>query len=230
MIDQNWLELTDYLYNKKVKATFSYKNIHSKPFQNVEEFSQMCGFDSDLLAIPNQTHSTNVKKISNKGYFANTDGLFTSNQSIICTIQVADCLPVFFSHNFRFFCGLVHIGWRGLVNGILSESVELIIYNGFSNEDFQVMIGPSIQSCCFEVSSDLVNSFDANFVKKKFNGKYSVDLQGILKDRLKFYGFLNQNINVIEECTFCDNDKYFSYRREGNQAGRMYGLIGKKCN
>ena len=103
MIDQNWLELTDYLYNKKVKATFSYKNIHSKPFQNVEEFSQMCGFDSDLLAIPNQTHSTNVKKISNKGYFANTDGLFTSNQSIICTIQVADCLPVSFHIILGFF-------------------------------------------------------------------------------------------------------------------------------
>ena len=135
----------------------------------------------------------------------------------------------FFSHNFRFFCGLLHIGWRGLVNGILSESVELIIYNGFSNEDFQVMIGPSIQSCCFEVSSDLVNSFDKIFVKKKFNGKITLLIfKDIKKDRLKFYGFLNQNINVIEECTFCDNDKYFSYRREGNQAERMYGLDWKK--
>ena len=228
MIDQNWLELTDFFYNKRIKAFFSYRHLYFNGFNDLLKFSNMCGFDPKSLAIPNQTHSINIKKISKKGYISNTDGLFTSNPLITCSIQVADCLPIFFSHNNSLFYGLVHIGWRGLVNGILSRAVKLINNNSIDTKDIQVIIGPSIQSCCFEVSEDLVNSFNRDFTNKKISGKYSVDLQGILNQRLKFHGFLSRNINIIKDCTFCEKSKYFSFRREGSQAGRMFGLIGTK--
>jgi len=228
MIDQGCLELTDFFFNKRIKAFFSYRNFYFEDSNDVLKFSNICGFDPKSLAIPNQIHSINVKQISKTGYISNTDGLFTSNQSITCSIQVADCLPVFFSHNTSLFYGLVHIGWRGLVNGILSQSVKLLNNNSLDIENIQVIVGPSIQSCCYEVSENLVNSFNRDFTNKKSNGKYSVDLQGILKKRLKFHGFLNKNINVLKDCTFCENSKYFSFRREGSQAGRMFGLIGTK--
>jgi copper oxidase (laccase) domain-containing protein len=30
---------------------------------------------------------------------------------------------------------------------------------------------------------------------------------------------------VIEACTFCDPERFWSYRREGEQAGRMISFI-----
>ena len=86
--------------------------------------------------------------------------------------------------------GLVHAGWRGLVNGIFSESGIVLKYNDHVLTDFEIVIGPSIQNCCFEVSDDVVNQFDPSFVKEKKNGKYRVDLQGHALDQLGRSGFI----------------------------------------
>jgi len=37
---------------------------------------------------------------------------------------------------------------------------------------------------------------------------------------------LAKNILSSEECTKCNPDKYFSYRRSGEKAGRMISVIG----
>ena len=36
------------------------------------------------------------------------------------------------------------------------------------------------------------------------------------------------HIKVSKDCTFCQFEKYFSFRREGDKSGRMFGLIGVK--
>ncbi len=39
-------------------------------------------------------------------------------------------------------------------------------------------------------------------------------------------GFQEKKITVLPDCTFCDDEKYHSYRRNGKKAGRMIGLLG----
>jgi copper oxidase (laccase) domain-containing protein len=37
-----------------------------------------------------------------------------------------------------------------------------------------------------------------------------------------------KNIWTAGECTFCNPDRYFSFRREKEQAGRMTSFIGSR--
>ena len=220
----NWLDFKDKIINKQVKAVFSYRDLN---ILDVNEFVSRAKFKIKSVAAPYQTHSVNVKKVSREGNFGNVDGLFTSNSSIVCSIKVADCMPVFFIHKTKFFYGIVHVGWRGLVGGILKNSIILMKVNKINLEDVQVFVGPSIHKCCFEVGQDIVGLFNKNFIKNRKNGKYSVDLHGSLKFELESYGMNSNQIDISSECTFCNVNKYFSYRRDGAKTGRMYGLIGK---
>ena len=60
------------------------------------------------------------------------------------------------------------------------------------------------------------------------NSKYFVNLQGIAKNKLENEVIVKKHIKVSEDCTFCQYERYFSFRREGDKSGRMFGLIGTK--
>ena len=73
------------------------------------------------VAYPIQTHSNNVVDISSGGEYPDADGLITCNQSVFLSIQVADCVPIFI-YDFKTGCkGLVHSGWKGTANKIISD-------------------------------------------------------------------------------------------------------------
>ena len=52
-----------------------------------------------------------------------------------------------------------------------------------------------------------------------------IDLQDIAFQELKDNGFNKNKIRISNDCSYCQKDKYFSYRRNGKNAGRMNGLI-----
>ena len=224
----NWLELSQFFSNKKIRASFSMKRSINSEIFNVLDFAKLSGFKHDLIAIPNQTHSINVKNTTIGGEILNTDGVFSSNHMIVCSIKVADCLPIFFAHKTELFFGIVHSGWRGLVNGIISESIKLIKSSKIALNEIDVFIGPSIQACCFEVGGDIIDRFNPKFIKQNMNSKYFVNLQGIAKNKLEIEGILKKHIKVSEDCTYCQFERYFSFRREGDKSARMFGLIGVK--
>ena len=224
----NWLELSQYFSNEKIRACFSMKQSTDSGVYKVLDFAKLSGFKSDMIAIPNQTHSINVKNTTIGGEIINADGVFSSNPMIVCSIIVADCLPIFFAHKTELFFGIIHAGWRGLINGIISESIKLIKNEKIALENIEVFIGPSIQACCFEVSHDIIDRFDLKFTKQNINSKYLVNLQGIAKKKIEHEGILKKYIKVSEDCTFCQFERYFSFRREGDKSGRMFGLIGVK--
>ena len=222
----NWLELSQYFSNKRIRASFSIKQSINNEMSNALYFAKICGFSHKLIVTPNQTHSNNVKKITLDEKILNADGVFTSDPMMVCSIKVADCLPIFFAHRTDLFFGIVHAGWRGLVNGIISESIKLIKSENIFIKDIDVFIGPSIQACCFEVGNDIIDRFNPKFIKQNMDSKYLVNLQGIAKNKLEYEGILKKHIKISEDCTFCQFERYFSFRREGEKSGRMFGLIG----
>jgi len=224
----NWLELSQFFSNEKIRASFSMKQSINSEIFKVLDFAKLSGFKHDLIAIPNQTHSINVKNTTIGGEILNTDGVFSSNHMIVCSIKVADCLPIFFAHKTELFFGIVHSGWRGLVNGIISESIKLIKSSKIALNEIDVFIGPSIQACCFEVGGDIIDRFNTKFIKQNMNSRYFVNLQGIAKNKLEGEGIPKKHIRVSEDCTYCQFERYFSFRREGDKSGRMFGLIGVK--
>ena len=230
MNSSQWVDLSNHFSNQNIKAIFSFKSFSTEGDLGRKSLAIASGFNPNSLIIPKQTHSTNIKFISGSGTVLDTDGIFSTNPEMVCSIQVADCMPVYFSHKSESIFGLVHVGWRGLVNGILAQSAKRIKEKDFSLLDYDILIGPSIQKCCFEVSDDVVDQFESGFVEEKEAGKYQIDLQKMVIFELTKLGFMKQNILSLNECTYCNSEKYHSYRRNGKKAGRMIGLLGYNLN
>jgi len=93
---------------------------------------------------------------------------------------------------------------------------------GCKTKNIKVALGPCIQKCCYEVSNDLKTYFNREIESR--DGKYYLDLALANKNQLLSAGVKEVNIYDSEICTFCNNS-YFSYRREGDAAGRMLSLL-----
>ena len=191
------------------------------------DVAKSLGYNRGTLAIPKQTHSTNVLWINSSGEFENCDGLITDNPNIVLSLQTADCIPIFLYDSVTGLRGLVHAGWRGVVGGIASNAIELMLkYHSVVN-DIQVLLGPSICKDCFEVGVEVADQFDGNFVTTGKNEKYFANLHDQVKSQLLKYKIDKKNIHKSTTCTF-ENKDYCSYRRDGENAGRMYSFLGVK--
>ena len=222
-----FLQIKPQFSNNNIRAFFSLRSFSANGEAGRSEFANIVGFKSQNLITPIQTHSTNVNFLFTADLVQSCDGVFTNKKELICSIQVADCMPIYFAHLSENVFGLVHAGWRGLVDGILEESAALLLKNGYKLSDFEIVIGPSIQKCCFEVQDDIIKKFKSEFViRTNQDGVYKVDLQKYAFSNMADMGFEESNIELSNDCTFCLQEKYHSFRRDGKVSGRMIGLIG----
>ncbi|RLA64101.1 MAG: polyphenol oxidoreductase [Epsilonproteobacteria bacterium] len=145
----------------------------------------------------NQVHGTNIVSSGD----VQADGLISSSKDNLAIIT-ADCMPILLigAQGDAF----IHAGWRGLQSGILKKDILKSI--GVN----KAFIGPHINNCCFEVTSEFLNYFPRSYFKEK-NGKYYFSLKDVAMLHLKNY-FGNIEISYAKECTHCDL-KFHSYRR-----------------
>lgn len=163
------------------------------------------------------------------------DGIITLNKSLIPTVTVADCLPVYFYDPLSQAFGIVHSGWKG--TGIICDAIKLACQKYAARvQDFSVVIGPHIHDCCYIVNQERADFFASNFgtecikeveegVQVDWNnggGKiYRLSLgQANLTALLKL-GVKKENIYISPDCTSCSKDAFYgSNRRETRLAGR----------
>ena len=199
----------------------------NKKCQNHQMISESRGFPSEMLAIPEQIHSTNITYIDTPGDYINTDGLITDNPEIILILKVADCVPVYLYEPRSQLIGLVHSGWRGTTGGIVPNAIQLIQEMGADKKEVNVFLGPAIGFCCYEVDGDLADNFIKNAKKKLKNGKWKVGLRENICLQLAEMGIPSAKIIVSDICTY-ESPNCHSYRRDGEESGRMFAFMGFK--
>ena len=186
----------------------------------------MVNLDPTKLVTINQIHSSKILIAGSPGFYDPADGIINKGGNLVCSIKVADCLPIFFVNELSKTIGIVHAGWRGISSGIIDKFVKSIEICNENVSEFYVLIGPSIQPCCFEIMDDVLDSFDSKFYTSIKKNKYKVDLQAWTVDQLIKFGFSEEKIKNINKCTFCLDNLYHSYRRDGLKSGRMYAVAG----
>ena len=189
-------------------------------------FCNTVGLDSAKLITINQVHSRNVIAPKNPGNYDSCDGIINFGGNLVCSIKVADCLPIFFVNNISKTIGVVHAGWRGLSSGIIKEYINKIKSNDENVTDNYVFIGPSIQECCFKIQSDVLRKFDPTFVSRFDEVHFKVNLQNWAMSQLLKLKINKDNVFISNKCTYCFEEKYDSFRREGSKSGRMYAILG----
>lgn len=160
---------------------------------------------------PLQTHSANVKIVS-EGIFnyPDTDGLILTNNSCGIYLNFADCTPLIFYDKKQNVGAVAHAGWRGTAKKIAVATAQMLINDfGSKPKDICVLIGPAICSECYEVGIEVYKNFYKIDARKE---RYYIDLKEINRKQLANLGI--EKIDVCPYCTCCDNEYFFSYRKE----------------
>ncbi len=186
----------------------------------IKYFSNI-GIDVKEIVSAKAIHSNQVSLVTsnNKGKTVReSDGLITDVKKICLAMTVSDCLPVFIYDEKKEVVGIAHAGWKSVVKNIVSEVVKKFKekYNSDLKE-LKVFVGPHIKKCHFEIKEDTLERFSnyPDFVNVN-EGKYFVNLSGIVKKQFISCGLKNDNIKISPECTYC-NEKYFSFRRDNSE-------------
>ncbi|MBT4482041.1 MAG: peptidoglycan editing factor PgeF [Candidatus Latescibacteria bacterium] len=188
----------------------------------------LLGVDAAKAAVMEQVHGDRVSIVDSGGISLETDGIITSESEVFLTVKVADCIPLLLFDPVRKVIGAVHCGWRPLVYGIAEKAVDVMtVCSGTDPGNVVAAAGPSAGPCCYDVGSDVAGRLAHDSIIYR-NGRIYADLRTELLNRLLNSGLKPANIEIIPECTVCNESLYFSHRRDGAQSGRMMGYIMMK--
>ena len=175
------------------------------------------------------------------------DGAWTLDAGLVCTVMVADCLPVLLCSTDGTWVAAAHAGWRGLAGeggaGIL-ESIFRSFSPGASVEqalaapELIAWLGPCIGPQAFEVGAEVCTAFLQALVDPLQiaavldcfvpvgQGKFLADLPGLARLRLAALGVTRVfgNDGRPPWCTVGNPSRFFSHRRD-RVSGRLAACI-----
>ena len=192
-----------------------------------KELAKKYKFNDSNLQFMEQIHSNIVKEVIPDTNVQTCDALITNQVNTPLMVMVADCIPILFYDHTKKAIGVAHAGRAGTFENISANTIYKMIetYN-CDPQDIEVVMGPSIEKCCYEVSQELATQ-TATLFGEEYVYERNIDLQGINKKQLLEVGIKANNITVEQICTKCSNEPYFSYRKDRN-CGRFAGVIMMK--
>lgn len=198
------------------------KDEPAKVYENRKRAAEALGFSyNNFLMLSGLAHDNNVAVVdkSNLGdEIVDCDAIVTSDRDILIGLSIADCLPIVLYSDKA--VGVVHGGWRGLVAGVIEETVGVFISDFEVNaNEIVAVVGPGISQESYEFGEEAEKIFDAQYLKRM--GKDNllhVDIKSMARDKLRELGI--QEIDEIDVDTFKD-ERFFSARRDGFYTGRF---------
>ncbi len=182
----------------------------------------------DLPSEPHwlqQVHGTAVAYADNVHELVEADAAIATKPNAVCAVMTADCLPVLFCAQDGSVVGAAHAGWRGLLAGVLEETVAAMAH---PSAEIMAWLGPAIGPQAFEVGGEVRAAFVADMpaAASAFRGagsnKWLADIYALARLRLRQMGVTQ--IYGGNFCTYSDAERFYSYRRDG-VTGRMASLI-----
>ena len=163
-----------------------------------------------------QQHGNTVLGLDHRCETRVADGSFTNRDRTVCAVLSADRAGTFVA--------LLHVGWRGLVVGVLEAGIAAV---SSSAQEMVCWVGPAISQKFFEVGDDVRcqlienNPADESHIAPS-GERYFADLPGLILARLRRIGVAY--VGASTECTYAKADRWVCYRRQG-VCGRMASLI-----
>jgi YfiH family protein len=175
------------------------------------------------VATLHQIHSDIVVYADSDGCLGEGDALLSDKPGLLVGVKTADCLPILLADDRHRAVAAVHAGWRGTVAGVsLSTFKAMADRWGTRPQDLHAAIGPGIGRCCFEVGPEVAVQFG------KPGQRTQIDLAETNRRQLVEAGLSPERIYLADLCTFCHPDKFHSFRRDRERAGRLMSFIGVK--
>ena len=155
--------------------------------QNRQRINEMLQLPAEPVWLE-QIHSNRLIKAEKGAPLQQADASYTRESGVVCTVLTADCLPLLVCDDDGSQVAAIHAGWRGLLAGIISNTVTAMqgrieatgnkasfvtpspqpspagegeegrFINSAAN-NLMVWLGPAIGPECFEVGSEVRDAF-----------------------------------------------------------------------
>jgi YfiH family protein len=197
-------------------------------------FGQKGAQPPENTVFPIQVHGREVFEVSasDVSLRPRADIVITATPGISIGIVTADCVPVLIATEDGSAVGTIHAGWRGLAGGVLETGLRAMRQLA-KGANLIAAVGPAARGCCYEIDHGVRNAIVE---------KYSAGLEGVIvpgrADHFQFdlarlatwvlgeNGVDCQHIGIQHRlCTICDGDRFESYRRDAEAAGRLAHFI-----
>jgi hypothetical protein len=157
------------------------------------------------------------------------DALITNHIDVPLMVMSADCTPILVYDPHNHAIAAVHAGRAGALNSILPKTLNAMhTHFGTSLEDIQIVLGPSIHGCCYEVNETIAQEVKEKGYEDALlyqNEKVFMDVNTILYIQLRAMGISSHFIETSSQCTSCQHEHYYSYRANQQLTGRIAGVI-----
>ena len=194
------------------------------------------GAELDLVSVK-QVHGTEILFIPKdmdcagmleaaaaQGY----DAIVTNRPGTWVTVRTADCVPILLMDPTSRVVAAVHAGWRGTLGRIAAKVVHVMHQRlGCGMATLRAVIGPSIGRCCYEVDEPVLAPLKHTFsywtevVTDTQSGRGRLDLCRLNQRQLEDLGLKSSHISMVNLCTACHPNLFYSYRRDGQGTRHM---------
>ena len=191
---------------------------------NRNRFFERVGIPKERVYSAQLDHGTKIGIVNNLSLriIRSTDALITSEKEIYISTTSADCFTVLLYDPIVKIIGVAHAGWAGVSEKIIPKVVSRMKKMGTRNKNIHVAVGPGICQKHFEFDRLAAGRYfrkynNPFFISKsdKNRTRVHINLRKIVLNQLT--GGINsirrKNIEVINECTFCNSERFFSARR-----------------
>jgi len=213
------------------QGSFGALNLGSHVGDNIDNVKRNRRLLRDAMNLPSepcwlkQKHSAKVVIEPSNEIVLCADASITRTVEKVCVVLTADCLPILITSKSGDIISAIHAGWRGLAGGIVENTINTM---KSSPNELLVWLGPAISQLAFEVGNDVRGIFldldinNESCFKGNKRGRWQADLYAIVKLKLNRLGV--RDIFGGDECTFSDEKRLYSYRKD-NECGRMASII-----
>jgi purine-nucleoside/S-methyl-5'-thioadenosine phosphorylase / adenosine deaminase len=161
------------------------------------------GLGNRRLVFAEQVHGREVAIVDGRTSVpvSGTDGLITADRAVCLGVYAADCGAVFLVDPTRRVIALLHSGRKGTELGIATNAIrQMVAKFGCEPGEMVAQLGPCIRP-----------------------PQYEVDFAAAIIEECRGAG-----ITRVHDCNICtavNLDRYYSYRAEKGQTGRMLALL-----
>lgn len=168
-----------------------------------DEIRGHLGIGTRKFITAEQIHGNIVRRVhaGNSGTVPGADGLITDDPSVCLGIYVADCGPIWLVDPVQRAIGCVHSGKKGTEGRIVVNALdEMVSQFGCDRSDIIAQLGPCIRPPHYEVD------FAADILRQCRDAGLT-------------------SVHDSAACTASDVGRYYSYRSEMGQTGRMLAIL-----
>lgn len=186
-----------------------------------------------------QVHGGRVLAVRGGGLAGQADGLVSDTPGLGLLGRSADC-PLVLAAGQRddgsWAVGFAHASWRATIARITATMLRELVHSlDVRPASVHAAIAPSAGPCCYEVGDEVVVAAAAALGPRSavFFGRpdgagdrVHFDLWAANRAQLLESGVPAAQISMSDVCTICRGERFWSWRREGESAGRFAAVIG----